>query len=140
FAFRGIASTDEQTGVSWSAIRDTIAATEWWAYAAFAASFAAQFFLRSERWRVQTRGLLGKAPSMREALGINCVANAAVFLLPFRLGEFVRPNICAQRGIMSASAGLAATALERVIDGIVTTGMFGVVLLLLHDHEVPTAV
>jgi glycosyltransferase 2 family protein len=49
----------------------------------------------------------------------------------------VRPNLSAARGIMRASAGLAASVLERVIDGMVTTGFFAVVLLFLGDRDVP---
>jgi hypothetical protein len=99
--------------------------------------FVAQAFLRTQRWRLQVRGLTGVLPSWRDALSINAVAFAAVFLLPFRLGEFVRPNLCAQRRIMSASAGLAATALERVLDGLVTTALFGLLLVWSPDHFPP---
>jgi uncharacterized protein (TIRG00374 family) len=140
FAFRGVAATDEETGVSWHAIGDAIIATSWWGYAAWLVLFGTQLVMRTHRWRLQVRGLTGAMPSMRASLAINCVSNAAVFLLPFRLGEFVRPNMSAQRGIMSVSAGLAATLLERALDGIVTTGFFGVVLLLMHDRAVPPAV
>ncbi len=94
------------------------------------------FVLRTERWRLQVRGLTGIAPGWREALAINAFAFAAVFLFPFRLGELVRPNLCARRNIMSASAGLAASALERIIDGLVTTALFGG-LLLLAPHDLP---
>jgi uncharacterized membrane protein YbhN (UPF0104 family) len=96
--------------------------------------FIAQVLMRTERWRLQVRGLTGALPTWRDALSINAVAFAAVFLLPFRLGEFVRPNLCARTGIMSASAGMAATALERIIDGLVTTALFGVLLLWSPDH------
>jgi uncharacterized protein (TIRG00374 family) len=99
--------------------------------------FVVMAVLRTERWRLQVRGLTGVSPSWRDALSINAVAFAAVFLLPFRLGEFVRPNLCAQRGIMSASAGMAATALERILDGLVTTALFGVLLLWSPAHFPP---
>lgn len=131
-AFRNVAHADEQTGISWTDILDVIRGLTWWGVAGFSALYLAQFLLRTERWRLQVRGLTGKMPGRRESLAINAVAMAAVFLLPFRLGELVRPNLSAQRQIMRASAGLAATALERVMDGIVTTGFFGIVLVLMH--------
>jgi len=125
FAFRGIAGGEGALDELVARLRAFPAS----AVAVFAALYFVQALLRTERWRLQVRGLTGTAPSWRDALAINAVAFAAVFLLPFRLGEFVRPNLCAQRRIMSASAGLAATALERIIDGLVTTALFGLLLV-----------
>ncbi len=130
FAFRGMA-TGEGT------LDDLLAHLRSFPPQAVAVFFVlalAQGLLRTERWRLQVRGLTGISPSWRDALAINAVAFAAVFLLPLRLGEFVRPNLCAQRRIMSASAGLAASALERIIDGLVTTALFGVLLVWSPGH------
>jgi hypothetical protein len=130
FAFRGVAGGAGAVDELVSQVRSF----SLWAGLASAALFVVQAVLRTERWRLQVRGLTGVAPSWPDALSINAVALAAVFLLPFRLGEFVRPNLCAQRKIMSASAGLAATALERILDGLVTTALFGVLLLWSPGH------
>lgn len=134
-AFRGVADTEQQTGIKWDDILTPIRATSWWGPVGFLLLVFAQVVLRSERWRIQVRGLTGNKPPLRESVAINSVAASAVFLLPFRLGEFVRPNLSAQRNIMRASSGLAATALERAIDGLVTTGFFGIVLLLVKARD-----
>jgi glycosyltransferase 2 family protein len=134
-AFRGVADADKETGIAWGDLASAIRATTAWGVAGFLALFFACLVLRTERWRIQVRGLTGHKPARRESLAINAVGSAGVFLLPFRLGELVRPNLSAQRGIMRASAGFAATALERVLDGIVTTGFFGVVILLMHQRD-----
>lgn len=142
-AFRGVADTEAQTGIKWDDIVAPIRATAWWGPVGFLLLVFVQIVLRSERWRIQVRGLTGKAPGLRESIAINSVAASAVFLLPFRLGEFVRPNLSAQRNIMRASSGLAATALERAIDGLVTTGFFGIILLLVkarNDVKLPPQV
>lgn len=97
----------------------------------------AQVLLRTLRWMLQLEGLSGRRPALREGLALSVVSFAAVFLLPFRLGEFVRPQLAAQRGYAPRSAGLAHSALERVVDGLVTTALFGVVLLLLRDRGLP---
>jgi glycosyltransferase 2 family protein len=99
-----------------------------------------QFVLRSKRWAIQAEGISGRAIGLREAVGINAVAFAAVFLLPFRLGEFVRPYLVSQRKIMSVSAGLANSVVERVVDGLLTTGFFAVVLVLLRGRDLPSYV
>lgn len=137
FAFRGLKDGAEGQEVHADVIFGVIERIPLSAYVAYLLIFVVQTVVRVERWRLQVRGLTGRAPGWRDALTINAFAFAAVFLLPFRLGEFVRPNLCARRGIMTASAGLASTALERVIDGLVTTALFGV-LLLIAPFDLPT--
>jgi uncharacterized membrane protein YbhN (UPF0104 family) len=130
FAFRGVVDGASGQDLSIESLTETIAAVPFESIAIFLALFGVQVLLRTERWRIQVHGLTGTTPSWRDALTINLLAFAAVFFLPFRLGEFLRPNLCARRGIMSAPAGLAATALERIIDGLVATAMFGILLVV----------
>ena len=54
--------------------------------------------------------------------------------------EVVRPNLGAQRGLLPAAQGFAASALERVVDGMVTMGFFGVVMLLPREQPMPAYV
>jgi len=129
FAFHGVRAGAEGSNISPDALLSIIRAVPTSAYAGFVGLFALQVVVRVERWRLQTLGLTGRAPPWIDSLTINAFAFAAVFLMPFRLGEFVRPNLCAQRGIMSASAALAGTAVERIIDGLVATAIFGVLLV-----------
>lgn len=129
FAFRGVKDGAEGEALSLDAVVEATLRVPAWSWATFFGLLLVQSVLRVERWRLQVRGLTTRTPGWRDSLTINGLAFAAVFFLPFRLGEFLRPNLCARRGIMSASAGLAATALERVIDGLVATAMFGVLLL-----------
>lgn len=133
-AFRGVTDTEASTGIAWNDIAGVIWGTTSWGALGFLGLFIGQCVMRTERWRIQVRGLTGRKPALRESLAINAVGMAGVFLLPFRLGELVRPNLSAQRGILRASAGLASTVLERVLDGIVTTGFFGVVIVLMHGR------
>ena len=136
-AFRGVKDGAEGQNVDVSVIFNIIKAVPASAYVWFTVVFFVHTVVRVQRWRLQVRGLTGRAPGWRDALTINAFAFLAVFILPFRLGEFVRPNLCARRGIMPASAGLASSALERVIDGLVTTALFGL-LLLLAPFDLPS--
>ncbi|MDP2344252.1 MAG: lysylphosphatidylglycerol synthase transmembrane domain-containing protein [Deltaproteobacteria bacterium] len=138
-AFRGLQGGSDQGDVSVDDVQRLIGTVPASTYVVYAGLLVLQFVVRTERWRGQVKGLTGVAPGWRDALAINAFAFAAVFLLPFRLGEFVRPNLCARRNIMPASAGLAASALERIIDGLVTTAMFGA-LLLLAPQDLPPMV
>jgi uncharacterized protein (TIRG00374 family) len=129
FAFRGVRDGAAGEHLTLAALMDATRAVPAWSWLTFVGLFVLQALLRVERWRLQVRGLTSRNPAWGDSLTINGLAFAAVFFVPFRLGELLRPNLCASRGIMSASAGLAATALERVIDGMVATAMFGVLLL-----------
>ncbi|MEM1349084.1 MAG: lysylphosphatidylglycerol synthase transmembrane domain-containing protein, partial [Myxococcota bacterium] len=58
-----------------------------------------------------------------------CVVGfAAILLLPLRLGEVVRPYLLARRASISTSAALGTAVVERVIDGLVMTGLLFVTL------------
>jgi glycosyltransferase 2 family protein len=131
FAFRG---------VDWSDLGARLQSVPWYAHLLYLGALVVMYVLRTERWAIQARGIGMRAPTQREALALNAVGFAAVFLLPFRLGEFARPVLAKQRKIMSVSAGLAVTALERIFDGIITTGFFGLVMLLMRDRQVPAYV
>lgn len=120
--------------------RTAIARVPWWVHVAYLLSMFVQFVLRSLRWSIQVHGQSGRAPPLRDSLAINAVSFAAVFLIPFRLGELVRPYLGAQRGLMRKSTGLAHSAVERILDGLVTTAFFALVLVLLGEHELPDEV
>lgn len=135
-------------GCLWLAFRDVpldeaktaIARVPWWVHGVYVLSLFAQFVLRSLRWSIQVQGQAGRAPSLKDSLAINAVSFAAVFLIPFRLGELVRPYLGAQRGLMRKSTGLAHSAVERILDGLVTTAFFALVLVLLGEHKLPDEV
>lgn len=111
-----------------------------WVYFVYIAGLILQFFMRTLRWSLQVRGQTGALPPFRDAMAINAVSFAAVFLMPFRLGEFIRPYLSAQRGYMRKTTALAQSAVERVVDGLVTTVFFAAVLLLLDDTTLPPEV
>lgn len=60
----------------------------------------------------------------------------ALMILPFRLGEFARPYLVAERPRLRVSAALSSVVVERVIDGIFT-GLLMVAALLAVPDDVP---
>jgi glycosyltransferase 2 family protein len=60
---------------------------------------------------------------------VSCVGWMALILLPFRLGEFARPYLVAERPKLRVSAALSSVVVERVADGIFTAMMLGACLL-----------
>jgi uncharacterized protein (TIRG00374 family) len=73
---------------------------------------------RTVRWGILLEPV-AKVPFAR----LNAVAAVgfmALVLLPFRIGEFARPYLVAERPKLRVSAALSSVVVERVVDGIFT--------------------
>jgi glycosyltransferase 2 family protein len=69
---------------------------------------------------------------------VGFVGTMAILIFPLRLGEFVRPVLLSKRTGLPASAGLGTAVVERVVDGLVVTGVLFVTLLT-HKGSDPEA-
>jgi uncharacterized protein (TIRG00374 family) len=89
---------------------------------------------RTIRWGILLEPV-AKVPFAR----LNAVASVgfmALVLLPFRIGEFARPYLIAERPKLRVSAALSSVVVERVVDGIFT-GLLLVVALLAVPNDAP---
>jgi len=86
------------------------------------------FWVRAVRWRLllQVDRRIGTG-SLFSATMIGFMANN---VLPFRLGEFVRPWALARRENLSKSMALATIVVERAIDMLTLLAIFGIALLV----------
>jgi uncharacterized protein (TIRG00374 family) len=75
--------------------------------------------VRATRWRFLIAPV--KRLPLREVVLVNWVGFFAIFALPLRLGEFVRPALSKLRAGIPISAGLGTVAVERVLDGAITS-------------------
>lgn len=79
---------------------------------------------------------LGEDVEKRQIDRVCAVGLTAIFLLPLRLGELVRPYLLGRKTKISASAALGTAVVERVIDGLLMTGlMFAALLLFVGTGE-----
>ena len=131
----GKAPQDTTFGDRIDFLMSQVARVPWTAHVVYPLLVMVQFVFRTERWRIQAEGVSGRKVARKDAFAINAVAFTSVFLFPFRLGEFVRPVLSERMKIMPASAGLANSALERIVDGLVTAAFFVGVLFLLPDSD-----
>jgi uncharacterized protein (TIRG00374 family) len=90
--------------------------------------------LRTVRWGVLLEPV-AKVPFAR-LNAVSAVGFMALVLLPFRLGEFARPYLVAERPRLRVSAALSSVVVERVADGLFT-GMLLVVSLLAVPDGTP---
>ena len=114
-----------------------------WTVLGYVVSLGAVAWFRSVRWRFLLRSI-ADVPKKR-LFSVSCVGFAAILLLPFRIGEFVRPYMIrtrpggdgadkAQRPI-SLTAATSTIIAERIIDGLYLSVVLALALVL-----VPTVV
>jgi glycosyltransferase 2 family protein len=65
---------------------------------------------------------LAKVP-FRRIMTINAIGMAAITFLPLRIGEMARPAMLREKGSLSAWAVTGTVGAERILDGIVFSGM-----------------
>jgi hypothetical protein len=105
------------------------------AFGAFVAVYSLSHAARVVRWYdlVRPVGEVDRGLVHR----VCAVGLGAIVLLPLRLGELVRPVLLARRSSLPASALLATAVVERVVDGLVVTGVLFASLALTLGAKAP---
>lgn len=98
---------------------DALARVRWWTIPAYVVVLLVTHFFRASRWRFLVAPV--KPVPFREAVLLNWIGFFAIFALPLRLGEMARPALTKIRQGVAISAGLGTVAVERVVDGLVTS-------------------
>src|SRR5687768_16497120 len=99
--------------------REGFAHVAWWTVPAYAGSLVVTHFFRASRWRFLVAPV--KQVPFRDVIALNWIGFFAIFALPLRLGEVARPALGKMRAGIPISAGFGTVAVERVIDGLVTS-------------------
>ncbi len=84
-------------------------------------------FARTVRWGILLEPL-GK-PGFKRLNSASAIGFMALVILPFRLGEFARPLLIAEKGRIRRSAAMASVVVERVVDGLAMAAVLVVALL-----------
>ncbi len=92
---------------------------ELWTVPAYVGTLLLTHLLRATRWRFLIAPV--KELPVREVIALNWIGFFAIFALPLRLGEMARPALTKLRHDVSLSAGIGTVAVERVVDGLVTS-------------------
>jgi uncharacterized protein (TIRG00374 family) len=104
-----------------------IAAHPVWVLAVLIAS-AVSVYIRAQRWRVLLRPL-GDVP-LYPALSATAIGFGASSVLPFRLGEILRPALLGRSSGVGMSAALSSVVLERLFDILLVIACFLAVSLV----------
>jgi hypothetical protein len=116
-------------GVSFAHVR-------WWTLPVYVVMLVGMSWFRAVRWRFLLRRT---APdiSIWRILSVSWIGFAAILLLPFRLGELVRPVLLAEKGKkVSFSTATGSVVAERVIDGLYLSIVLAVALVVV-PHVMP---
>ncbi len=97
-----------------------------WASLLFVALYSLSHAARVVRWYFLVRPL-GKVDSTT-VHRVCTVGFTAILLVPFRLGELVRPFFLARNSTLPTAGILSTVVVERVIDGLIVTGLLFVAL------------
>ncbi len=106
----------------------------WWTLPAYAGIWLVVIVLRCGRWFWLLRPI--HPVPMRRVLRISFIYIGAVTVLPFRLGELVRPVLVREDGKVPFWAATGTVAAERIVDGVVAS-LFLLVGLLVAVPQDP---
>ncbi len=101
----------------------------WWGPVGFLAFLLVVHTLRAYRWLYLLRPLIGHQIRLNTLFAIVFAGFMAIMVFPLRMGELARPYLISTRGQISMSAAFGTIAIERVLDGLILSGVLTVCLL-----------
>lgn len=120
---------------------------KWWTLAVYVLTLFGFNYFRSVRWRFLLRAV-AEVPK-RRLCAVSMIGFAAILLMPFRIGEFVRPYLIrtkpgdrrAGERVITMTAATSSVVAERVIDGLYLSIVLALALFLVPTvHPLPDRV
>ena len=108
-------------------------AVRWWPVIPFLLYIAVHLVLRSWRWRFLLPTPQRQHVTVRMLFDSMILGNLATFLLPFRLGEFIRPLVLSRWTEYSFASAFISVVIERFFDLSAVLISFMIVVQLLPD-------
>jgi hypothetical protein len=119
----------------------------WWTLPLYVLVLLAMTWFRSVRWRFLLRSI-AEVPKGR-LFAVSCVGFAAILLMPFRLGEIVRPYLIRtppskrlqNARAITLTAATSSVIAERIIDGLYLSIVLALALIFVPTvHPLPDRV
>ncbi len=135
----GILFTLQKGGLTLWPEGSQLARVKWWTIPVYLVSLIAMSYFRAVRWRYLLRSF-ADVPR-RRVLAVSWIGFAAILLMPFRLGEIVRPYMIREKGKVSMSSATGTVVAERVVDGLYLSIILAIALLAVPTvHPLPEKV
>ena len=97
-------------------LKSTVASISLWPIAPFLGLWIFHYIARAWRWRYLLPTHEGAEVPIRSLFDSIILGNLASFVLPFRLGEFIRPLILSRWSSYTFASGFASVVIERFFD------------------------
>jgi hypothetical protein len=111
----------------------------WWTVPLYVLTLVSMSYFRAVRWRFLLRSF-ADIPR-RRVLAVSWIGFAAILLMPFRIGEIVRPYMLREKGKVSMSSATGTVMAERVVDGLFLSIVLALALVLVPTvHPLPEKV
>ncbi len=107
------------TGLDPAVVAGSLADFHWGGMVGVFVAYAVAHALRVLRWRL----ILGRPLSFVRLFSVLSIGYLAIHVVPFRMGELVRPYLLAEKEGVPFGAGLAAIFVERLVDMLMLLGM-----------------
>jgi uncharacterized protein (TIRG00374 family) len=114
-------------------LKENIATIQWWPFAPFLALFGSHFYLRAIRWRLLLPPPQRELASLRKLFDSMMLGNLGTYLLPFRLGEFIRPLVLSRWSEYSFASSFISVVIERFFDLSAVLITFAIVVPMLPE-------
>ncbi|MFO0736203.1 MAG: lysylphosphatidylglycerol synthase transmembrane domain-containing protein [Labilithrix sp.] len=129
----GILFTLQKGGLTLWPKADAFAHVRWIAVPAYLVTVGVMSYFRAVRWRFLLRSF-AEVPRKR-VLAVSWIGFAAILLMPFRLGEMVRPYMLREKGKLSITTATGTVVAERVVDGLYLSIVLAAALIFVPTIE-----
>jgi len=117
---------------NWGEMIESLRTARWWMLLPYAGVLFGIHIARTLRWGALLSGMEKvKFGPLNEASAIGFMM---LLVLPFRLGEFARPFLIAERSSIRRSAAMTTVVFERIVDGILIAVLLRVLLFFVPEH------
>ena len=123
----GILFTLQKGGLTLWPKRDAFEHVRWISIPAYLLTVGVMSYFRAVRWRFLLRSF-AEVPR-RRVLAVSWIGFAAILLMPFRLGEMVRPYMLREKGKLSITTATGTVVAERVVDGLYLSILLAIALV-----------
>lgn len=119
-------------GTNWDEFFGALKAANWVRLVVgYTAILTVIHFARTLRWGNLLSGI--EHVPFKKLNEASAIGFMMLIILPFRLGEFARPFLIAQRSNIRRSAAMTSVVLERIIDGLIIAALLFVLMWFLPD-------
>lgn len=129
----GILFTLQKGGLTLWPRAEAFQHVRWVSIPAYLVTVGIMSYFRAVRWRFLLRSF-ADVPRKR-VLAVSWIGFAAILLMPFRLGEMVRPYMLREKGKLSVTTATGTVVAERVVDGLYLSILLAAALVFVPTIE-----